>query len=102
MFVKTIDHKLLHENLTAFQLIDEDNSGEIDSEECVKKLKSMKDDPLFAAQIDEVDVEMFIKKVDLDNSGKISYSQFLAATLTDIHFSQENVKALFNDLDNYQ
>ena len=74
MFVKTIDRKLLHDNLTAFQLIDEDNSGEIDTEECIKKLKSMKDDPLFEAQIDEDDVEMFIKKVDLDRSGKISHS----------------------------
>lgn len=41
MFVKTIDSKLLHENLEAFQLIDEDNSGEIDSGECIKKLKSI-------------------------------------------------------------
>ena len=74
MFVKTIDRKLLHENLAAFQLIDEDNSGEIDSEECVKKLAQIKNDPLFEAQIDEEDVETFIKKVDLDKSGKISYS----------------------------
>ena len=55
-------------------MIDEDNSGEIDSQECVKKLKSINENPLIDVQIDEKEVDAFIKNVDLDNSGKISYS----------------------------
>ena len=74
MFVKTIDSDLLRENLEAFQMIDEDNSGEIDSQECVKKMKSINENPLIDVQIDEKEVDAFIKNVDLDNSGKISYS----------------------------
>ena len=74
MFVKLIDRNLLHENLEAFQMIDEDNSGEIDSQECVKKLTSINANPIFGVRIDVNDVDTFIKKVDVDNSGKISYS----------------------------
>ena len=82
-------------------MIDEDNSGEIDSEECTKKFKSINQNPtLFGVRIDEKDVDTFIEKVDVDKTGKISYSQFLAATLTDIHFSDTSVRALFDDLDN--
>ena len=41
----------------------------------------------------------FIDKVDINKTGKISYSQFLCATLTEEHFSETNLKNLFNDLD---
>ena len=72
-------------------MIDEDNSGEIDSQECVKKLTSINGNPIFGVNLDVKDVDTFIRKVDMDNSGKISYSQFLAATLTDIHFTDSSV-----------
>ena len=40
----------------------------------------------------------FIDKVDVDNTEQISYSQFLSATLTDNHLSENNIKSLFDDL----
>ena len=61
MYVKTIARNLLHENLEAFQLIDEDDSGEIDSQECKKKLESInKNQKIFGVRIDEEDVDNFI------------------------------------------
>ena len=101
MFVKTLDPVDLQENKEAFQLIDEDDSGEIDAQECIKKFKSINQNKqIFEVSIEEQEVENFIRKVDLDETGKISYSQFLSATLTDFHFKEENIKALFDDLDN--
>ena len=41
MFVKTLDPVDLQENKEAFQLIDEDDSGEIDAQECIKKFESI-------------------------------------------------------------
>ena len=50
----------------------------------------------------EEDVSHFIQKVDINKTGEINYSQFLCATLTPDHFSESNVKNLFNFLDNHE
>ena len=50
-------------------------------------------------QINEADVYRFIENIDIDNSGQISYSQFLCATLTPEHLTDEKVEALFYDID---
>ena len=62
-------------------------------------MQSMNQSPRFEIQINEADVYNFIANVDTDNSGQISFSQFLSATLTVNHFTNERVEALFNDID---
>ena len=67
MFVKTLDPVDLQENKEAFQLIDEDDSGEIDAQECIKKFESINQSKqIFEVSIEEEEVENFIRKVDLD------------------------------------
>ena len=99
MFVKLLDERDLSENAEAFKLIDVDHSGTIEVSECLEKIRSINRSGKFKEHIDEEDVECFVNKVDIDNSGKISYSQFLCATLTENHFSETNVKNLFDDID---
>ena len=41
--------------------------------------------------ITEEDVSRFIKKVDIDQTNEINYSQFLVGTLTPEHFSDANM-----------
>ena len=74
----------------AFQIIDVDHSGTITEEECLEKLKQMKADGI-EYSITEEDVTRFIKKVDIDETGEINYSQFLVGTLAPEHFSDANI-----------
>ena len=52
-------------------------------------------------KISEKEVQEFIDKVDINSTGEINYSQFLCATLTRDHFTEINIKSLFDFLDNY-
>ena len=99
MLVKFIDKSDLRENAEAFQLIDTDRTGSITALECIDKVKQINESDAFDFRINENDVHQFIRKVDLDMTGKISYSQFLCATLTGNHFSKENMTNLFKDFD---
>lgn len=99
LFVKLLDQDDLKENEDAFQLIDVDHSGQISAEECIIKMQSINQSPRFEIQINEADVYRFIDNVDTDNSGQISFSQFLCATLTTDHFTDARLEALFNDID---
>ena len=99
MLVKFIDKVDLRENAEAFQLIDTDRTGSITALECIAKVKQINESENFDFKINENDVHQFIRKVDIDMTGKISYTQFLCATLTGDHFSEENMMNLFKDFD---
>ena len=99
VFVKQIlSENDLNENLAAFQEIDADHSGTITPAECMEKMKSVNRN---GHKISEKEVQEFIDKVDINSTGEINYSQFLCATLTRDHFTEINIKSLFDFLDNY-
>ena len=99
IFVKLIDKKDLVANAEAFQLIDKDRTGSINASECLTKVRSINREASFGIKIDEENMHRFIEKVDINKTGRISYSQFLCATLTEEHYSETNLKNLFTDLD---
>jgi len=48
------------------------------------------------------DVKKFLQKFGLNEDQDISYSQFLAATLTQKHLETDNIKQLFDYLDIFE
>jgi len=66
-----------------FMEIDKDNTGTIEYEEVFEAFKNVGIIP------DPVEVQTIWENMDFHNDGKVNYSEFLAATISSVKFSQE-------------
>jgi len=74
-----------------FQTMDTDDNGSLTLQELQRGLRDLDDGPDLIKQI---------MKADLDNSGEISYTEFLAATLSEeIYMREDYFDAAFKMLD---
>ena len=67
----------------AFNAIDKDNSGEIEYEEIPKVFKEL------GIEASDNELKSIFSSMDFHCDGKVNYSEFLAATLSSIHFNKE-------------
>ena len=102
IFVGNLDEESVAKNRLAFQAIDEDNSGQLDQEEmqlAIQDLRQIVPDLNFTSQ----DVQETFRKLDVEQTGLITYSQFVFATLDPEILANEDLqRCLFNDLDSLQ
>merc|ERR1712167_168907 len=53
-----------------------------------------------SSKVADSEIDMIFKSIDLDNTGLISYSEFLSATLSTTHkLTEDRLLQAFNDLD---
>jgi calcium-dependent protein kinase len=95
ILVSLIDEHEFDENRRTFQTIDIDHSGSIDKQELKKALTLLVEEE----EMSEQDFEELANKVDFDRNGTISYSEFLACTLSRSQLDQANLQNLFVYLD---
>ena len=69
-----IDQELVYENLLAFGSIDVNNSGQLDLEELTRAINSLKVDNLDMRNFTPDDISAIFEKLDLDNTGLLTYS----------------------------
>ena len=87
--------------MLAFKLIDDDNSGQLDIEELLSALNNLSE---MVPDLDftRSDVEKIFAELDVDNTGLLTYSQFLLATLDpQLTHDEELLEQSFLDLDTF-
>jgi Ca2+-binding EF-hand superfamily protein len=99
MLVSLIDEQHFIENKLAFQKIDVDHSGLIDREELEKAMIKFIEEIDCGHLLNNLSIESLSHKLDFDGDGGISYSEFLACTLTRQHICDKNLQNLFRQLD---
>ncbi len=90
-----INDKEINQLKKAFKAFDKNNDGEIDYEEFRKGLSQLKSD-----KISEKEISEYFSSIDTDKNKKISYTEFLAATINKKSFLQrERLMEAFSMLD---
>ena len=101
MLVNLIDDQHLQENKRAFQWIDTDHSGTVSQQEIFEAISTINDYfPDIGLTV--ADCKEFFSKFGLGPDEDISYSQFLAATLTKEQLTEDNIHQLFNYLNIFE
>ena len=102
IFRRHIAEERVLKNLDAFHVIDTDNSGYLNNNgmQCaMQELCNMIGERNFTAE----DIDATFAKLDLDNTGLITYSQFLMATVDPEILNDETLLLRhFNELDSLQ
>lgn len=92
--VKMTDQQEIESLREQFQRIDTDNSGLISLDELKQAIQSS------GVNISSTELERIIIEVDFHGNHEINYQEFLAATIEDHYFDNEqSMKALFNYFD---
>ena len=95
MLVKMADQKSIEELRNQFVQLDKDKTGLISAEELKQAVKRSKH-----IDIDDDQVEKIIDEVDYFGNKKISYTEFLVATLDAKQFLEDHkLEAVFNQFD---
>ena len=69
-----IDQELVYENLLAFGAIDVNNSGQLDKGELTRAIEALKEDLNDLRDFTSDDINAIFEKLDLDNTGLLTYS----------------------------
>lgn len=95
VIARQVEDESIKKLRTIFMKIDRDHSGTLTSEEMDEAFKLFE-----MSEESRAEMKQLMKKLDVDNSGELEWTEFLAATLTPDLYSQEDVcRGAFQMLD---
>lgn len=99
VFMRHVEEDRVALNTIAFHHIDKDNSGQIDQEEMILEMQELCS-LIPNLEFTCYEVEKVFRRLDIDKTGQITYTQFCFATLPSEVLNDESLqRRIFKDLD---
>ena len=94
LLVKLLNPKEINSLRKQFEKIDEDQSGNVSTEELSKALKKIN------KEIPDEEIEKIVAEIDIKGNHEINYSEFIAATLNaKVYLNESRLLMLFKEFD---